>query len=215
MWVVKLGGSLDAAGRLGDSARAPQPLLVVPGVGPFADAVRAAQQRWRFDDRTAHVMAVLAMEQMAHVVRALAPALTGTEDVAAPWAQSGDCPVRVWHPRREVLEGGWPEADGIPSDWDVTADSLAAIVAAWVRAHGLVLVKSARLHPPAAWVEGLQLSSVLDAAFHDFGARCDCPIWLVAGSRPDLLFELLRGEEHAAVRVGFAPAAMARAGRRS
>jgi dihydroneopterin aldolase len=50
MWVVKLGGSLDAAGRLGDWARAlaatppslRQPLLVVPGGGPFAHAVRAA-----------------------------------------------------------------------------------------------------------------------------------------------------------------------------
>jgi hypothetical protein len=35
-------------------------------------------------------MAVLAMEQMAHVVRSLAPRLTGTDDVTAPWALCGD-----------------------------------------------------------------------------------------------------------------------------
>lgn len=221
MWVVKLGGSLDAAGHLGDWARAlaaapprsRQPLLVVPGGGPFADAVRAAQQRWQFDDRAAHVMAVLAMEQMAHVIRSLAPGLASTDDLTAPGASSGERAARVWHPRRELLGGGWPDAGRIPCDWDVTSDSLAAIAAARVHAHGLVLVKSAPLFPPAATVESLQSTGVLDAAFHGFGARCGCPVWLVAGSRPDVLFELLRGEEHAAVRVRFAPAAMAGAGR--
>lgn len=221
MWVVKLGGSLDAAGHLGEWARAltaspprsRQPLLVVPGGGPFADAVRAAQQRWRFDDRAAHVMAVLAMEQMAHVIRALAPGLAGTEDLTEPASSSGERAARVWHPRRELLGGVWPDAGRIPADWDVTSDSLAAIAAARAHAHGLVLVKSAPLHPPAATVESLQSTGVLDAAFHDFGARCGCPVWLVGGTRPGVLFDVLRGDNRAAVRVRFDPTAISAVGR--
>ena len=65
--IVKLGGShafsphlknwLDAiAGCTGCA-------VVVPGGGPFADAVRMTQPRMGFDDRAAHEMAVLAMEQ--------------------------------------------------------------------------------------------------------------------------------------------------------
>ena len=65
--IVKLGGShafsphlknwLDAIAGCAGCA------VVVPGGGPFADAVRMAQPRMGFDDRAAHEMAVLAMEQ--------------------------------------------------------------------------------------------------------------------------------------------------------
>jgi aspartokinase-like uncharacterized kinase len=221
MWVVKLGGSLDAAGRLGEWARAlafaptrsASPLLVVPGGGPFADAVRAAQQRWPFDDRTAHAMAVLAMEQMAHLLCALAPSMARTDDVDDPPPSFGVPTARVWHPCRELLGGGWRDAGEIPADWTVTSDSLAAIVAARIRAQGLVLIKSAPLQAVAATVERLQSSGVVDAAFHDFGARCGCPVWLVGGSRPGVLCDLLGGDARAAVRVRFDSAAMPAPGR--
>jgi aspartokinase-like uncharacterized kinase len=217
MWVVKLGGSLDAAGHLGDWARAlaqvQVPMLVVPGGGPFANAVRGAQQRWQFDDRAAHLMAVLAMEQMAHLIRSLAPTLAGTDDVMGLAASSSDRAVRVWHPSRELVGGGWPDAGRIPCTWEVTSDSLAAIAAARVTATGLVLVKSAPLSPPAARVESLQSTGVLDPAFNDFGARCGCPVWLVGGSRPNVLFDLLNGYDRSALRVRFHPPAMSAVGR--
>src|SRR4051795_8041241 len=65
--VVKLGGShafcehlapwvAAIAGCAGD-------VVVVPGGGPFADAVRDAQPKIGFDDDAAHHMALLAMEQ--------------------------------------------------------------------------------------------------------------------------------------------------------
>src|SRR5437763_974004 len=65
--VIKLGGShafaphlahwLDAIGHCAGR------IVVVPGGGPFADAVRDAQPRMGFDDSAAHRMALLAMEQ--------------------------------------------------------------------------------------------------------------------------------------------------------
>jgi aspartokinase-like uncharacterized kinase len=214
MWVVKLGGSLDAAGRLGAWARAlarvDVPVLVVPGGGAFADGVRAAQRRWELDECTAHAMAVLAMEQMAHLLCALEPAFTGTDDVGEPLVSGPNPgPVRVWYPRRELLGGGWPEAARIPASWDVTSDSLAAMVAARVQASGLVLVKSAPLSQGSATAASLQVSGVLDAAFDRFGAACGCPVWLLGGTCPEAIFDLIadRARNSDALRVRFAAAA--------
>ena len=65
--VVKLGGSLafsDALRPWLDAlSQCARHVVVVPGGGPFADAVRAAQPRMGFDDRAAHHMALSAMEQ--------------------------------------------------------------------------------------------------------------------------------------------------------
>ena len=46
-------------------------MVIVPGGGAFADQVRLAQQHWQFDDKTAHSMAILAMQQMALLFKGL------------------------------------------------------------------------------------------------------------------------------------------------
>ena len=104
--VVKLGGGLLAdAVRLDAvlariAAAAPSHrLLVVPGGGPFADAVREVDRRLRLSDDAAHWMAVLAMDQHAHLIAAR---LTGAVLVAdgprtrrarlrQPWRASRAC----------------------------------------------------------------------------------------------------------------------------
>src|SRR5687767_10474251 len=74
--VVKLGGALLAhaehyqAALAAISAAAGTRLLVVPGGGPFADAVRQVDRRLRLSDDAAHWMAVLAMDQHAHLIAA-------------------------------------------------------------------------------------------------------------------------------------------------
>ena len=70
--VIKVGGSLAETGRLPsaialiESARVP--VIVVPGGGPFADNVRALQPTLKFDDATAHRLAMLSMHQMAEMI---------------------------------------------------------------------------------------------------------------------------------------------------
>src|SRR4051812_27734550 len=88
MWIVKLGGSLAHDARLPRWLQMLAELgggrvVVVPGGAAFADAVRAAQQHWRFDDLTAHNMAVLAMAQTAHLLHALEPRLVLVSDEEA------------------------------------------------------------------------------------------------------------------------------------
>src|SRR5262249_33033355 len=81
MWIVKLGGSLGrdpvlkewlaTVVKLGSGR-----VVIVPGGGGFADEVREQQDLWRFDDLAAHNMAVLAMAQMALMMKGICPALT-------------------------------------------------------------------------------------------------------------------------------------------
>jgi len=142
--VVKVGGSLLAHDAeltavlaiLNGSART----LVVPGGGPFADAVRDAYARGAVDDEAAHWMAVLAMDQYAEVLTARMP--RGVRVTSLPEARaalvSGRLPV--------LAPSQWlRQADPLPHTWDVTSDSIAAWVAGQARAVRLVLLK-----PPAA-----------------------------------------------------------------
>ena len=68
MIVVKLGGSLFDYSKLSEwlkilSEEGAGKVVIVPGGGPFADQVRDAQKRWKFNDQQAHKMALHAMDQ--------------------------------------------------------------------------------------------------------------------------------------------------------
>ena len=73
--VVKLGGSLAFSQHLrawiSALAACPGRAVIVPGGGPFADAVRSAQTRMGYDDHAAHHMALLAMEQYGRALISL------------------------------------------------------------------------------------------------------------------------------------------------
>lgn len=162
MIVVKLGGSLAESGALKaclDAAERryrQQGLVVVPGGGAFAEQVRIAQGRWRFDDVTAHAMAVLAMQQTALMCRALNPRLAVAASAHALAARAGRLEAVIWSPRLAELDGA-----GIRPGWDVTSDSLAAWLARFLSARELMVVKSAEVG------DGLGLNLV-DQAFAGF-----------------------------------------------
>ena len=162
--VVKLGGSqarspalmpwLRAIGAAGGE------VVIVPGGGPFADAVRSAQARMAFDDRAAHEMAVLAMEQYGRALAsgnallALADCAEAIRHCLAGWR------VPVWMPARMVFG-----ASDIASSWDVTSDSLAAWLSSSIGAARLILVKSVVLKPGHERGESLAAAGIVDKAF--------------------------------------------------
>ncbi|MEO6211162.1 MAG: hypothetical protein ABIQ10_13680 [Gemmatimonadaceae bacterium] len=141
--VVKVGGALlEIDGALARTLSALEliardyTLLIVPGGGPFADAVRAADARHTLTDDDAHWMAILAMEQLALL---LASRIRNAEIVH-----------RRGEIERALLRGNIPvlaptrwlrEADPLPHSWDVTSDSIAAWVASSVGARQLILIK--------------------------------------------------------------------------
>lgn len=139
--VAKLGGSLWAAPALrawlAALRRFPHPLTIVPGGGPFADAVRSAQPAMGFSDQAAHAMALLAMEQYAMALAdldlGLVPVTTPGEGDAAH--QRGA--AALWRPVAMTQA-----ASHIPQSWELTSDSLAAWYAHEAGAKALLLVKS-------------------------------------------------------------------------
>src|SRR6476620_10044412 len=78
--VVKIGGALlkhpDVLARTLDAiadAAPGRPIVVVPGGGPFADAVRALDASLHLPATAAHWMAILGMDQYAYVLAAQLP----------------------------------------------------------------------------------------------------------------------------------------------
>ncbi len=174
MIVIKLGGSLTTStgltscfNRVNQHYRNDQ-VIIVPGGGAFADQVRIAQRQWHVDDLTAHHMAILAMQQMALLFKALQPQwqlLSTLTDI-----QKSMSSVLIWSPLLSELN-----AAGIQPSWDITSDSLAAWMAKQVNATELILVKSAAVTADAT-IADLQNQGVIDAGFHLFAASHDFKI---------------------------------------
>lgn len=118
-------------------ARFPFPLTIVPGGGPFADAVRKTQQAMRFSDAAAHRMALLGMEQYAMALADIDERLSCVATPIEAAAVHGQGRIALWRPSAMASDS----AD-IPSSWDLTSDSLAAWYAGEAGATHLLLVKS-------------------------------------------------------------------------
>ena len=142
MWVVKIGGSLLGHPETLDEVLAvvaglPRTLLIVPGGGGFADAVREADRRAGLGDDAAHWMAVLAMDQYAEAIVTKLPQARRVETLAGTHAALAAGHVPVLAPSRWLRS-----ADPLPHSWDVTSDSIAAWVTGQAGASRLVLVKA-------------------------------------------------------------------------
>jgi aspartokinase-like uncharacterized kinase len=141
--VVKVGGGLSATpgaleivGRALAEAGRRHRLLVVPGGGPFADAVREFDRREGLSADAAHWMAILAMDQYAYVLIERIPGAVLVEEPGTIGAALAGTGVAVLAPSRWLRA-----ADVLPHDWGATSDSAAAFVAGALDAERLVLIK--------------------------------------------------------------------------
>ena len=165
--VIKLGGSyassaqrdnwLDAIDRCAGQA------ILVPGGGPFADAVRTAQRELGFDDSAAHRMALLAMEQYGRALASGRPRFklaSSAEEIHHVLADGG---VPVWAPARMVLA-----AKNLPESWDLTSDSLAAWLAGALGVSRLLLVKQVAGSLACCSAAELAAAGIVDLLFPRF-----------------------------------------------
>ncbi|GEP08630.1 uridylate kinase [Methylobacterium gnaphalii] len=163
--VVKIGGSLvSSPPRLravlaslaeGAEGRA----VIVPGGGPFADAVRASQAKLGYSDALAHRLALDAMGRMAEVFAEIEPRLAMVRSVEDAAARDGVC---LWDP--VALRQGHPD---LPERWDVTSDSLALWLATALGAERCILIKSAPC-PVDTPPDELARLGLVDRAFPGF-----------------------------------------------
>lgn len=188
--VVKLGGSLACDPLLkhwlAAIAGSKRDVVVVPGGGPFADQIRIAQKRWCFDEGTAHRMAILAMEQLGHMLAAMEPRLARvSSESEIAQALTAKTPA-VWLPAAMTLS----EPSLCPS-WDVTSDSIAAWLATRLGVRRLILIKSLPPGEVPATLAGLQSRGVVDWAFSEYVASLNAPVSVLSREELDRLWDLL------------------------
>jgi 5-(aminomethyl)-3-furanmethanol phosphate kinase len=164
MIVIKLGGSLMSANtllhclnRIEQQYRSHDDVVIVTGGGTFADQVRIAQRHWQFNDECAHAMAILAMQQMAWLVKGLKTDFELVHSVRAIQQHRGQ-KVLIWSPDIDELNNA-----GIAATWDITSDSLAAWLANTLSADELIVIKSAVIN------ETLSLAQLAERGIIDNG----------------------------------------------
>ena len=187
--VVKLGGSLAETGRLKSIlclvSQAERPVVIVPGGGAYADAVRDSQRALGFSDGAAHDMAILAMNQMGLAMISLDERLMAAETLMAMRQAQRKGRIAVWLPAKLCSSDRT-----IPRDWSITSDGLAARLAERLGGAHVVLVKSCTV-APSATAQALGRAGVVDTAFAGIVARAGLSWQIVGPGEESVLAELL------------------------
>jgi len=165
--VVKVGGSLfdwpalrvqlDDWLRQLDAGR----VLLIPGGGRAAEAIRELDRLHRLGEDASHWLAIQAMSLNAHFVKELLP---GAEIVSDPGAV-GLAYASGWYVLDALpfFRADESNADHLPHCWHVTSDSLAVRAAVCVKARELILLKSVDWHNQD-WADAVR-SGVVDGYF--------------------------------------------------
>jgi aspartokinase-like uncharacterized kinase len=205
--VVKLGGSLAESGRLAAILRilagARAPVVIVPGGGTFADAVRVAQADLGFGDAVAHRMAILAMHQSAHMLAGLEPRLEPVETMPAIRRALAAGRIPAWLPWELCARD-----TTIPADWSVTSDGLAARLAERLGGAPVVLVKSCAV-ASGAELHRLARAGTVDPTFVTIVERARLS-WRVLGAGDEAELAAVLEAQHQGRRRGAPQRAIAR-----
>lgn len=145
MWIVKIGGSLLGSPELSRWLEvlvkfSKGHVIIVPGGGLFADAVREAQKLTNASDAVAHQLALLAMDQFGLLLAGMNDGLVTASSELEIAERGWQHRAMVWLPSQMILAD-----QSIPQNWQVTSDSLSAWLANKLGAEQLILVKSKSL----------------------------------------------------------------------
>lgn len=197
--VLKVGGSLSRGQNLAALCQtlrrlgAQYRLLIVPGGGDFADAVRDHDRRYQLSETTAHRMALLAMDQYGWLLSDLIPDSVAVRDVLAAREAAANGRVAILLAAALLIE-----ADPLPHSWQVTSDSIAAWIAGLVGAARCVLLKDVDgLFSAAQLVSAMRVTELkdqpggVDEYLSVVLATLDVELWIINGQQPDRLVELL------------------------
>ena len=141
--IIKLGGSLMRSPDLNswlqsiETASLNSNIIIVPGGGEFADAVRSLQKSLAFDDMTAHQMALLAMCQYGYMLAGINQSLQIVDEFDILYSNLDKNIPQIWLPTSLIKDNS-----EIAANWDFTSDSIAVWLATKLLASKLILVKS-------------------------------------------------------------------------
>ena len=179
MIVIKLGGSLAQSDMLVNCLQKlkqnykTRSIVIVPGGGAFANQVRLAQQQFKFDDSTAHRMAILAMQQMAFLINGLNKTLPIAHSITMVPSLIQQHKTVIWSPDIIELDNA-----GIRPSWDITSDSLSAWVANTLSAKELILVKAATINKNYT-LKKLAKADIIDQSFCDYVSQVNYKVTII------------------------------------
>ncbi len=193
MWVIKLGGSLLLSESLKEwlsviVKHGAGKLVIVPGGGIFADKVRDEQQKRKFDDKAAHQMALLAMEQFAHLLQSYAPDLGLVDSIQGIEKAISLNQVPVWLPFKMINA-----CQDVSANWNITSDSLSLWLAAQLNAEHTMLVKS--LGSKNLNARQLSESEMVDKDFPAFVKKSKSAIWWLDQNDMRVVKNLLKTDD--------------------
>lgn len=179
MWVVKVGGSLLGSDELERwlglfEKFSDGNIILVPGGGMFADAVRVAQKVSKISEPCAHELAVLAMDQFGLLLANMNPGLVVARTEMEIDERTWQHRCIVWLPSQMVLA-----EESLPTSWDVTSDSIAAWLADKMQAQQLVLLKSDKPQGGELSLRMMSENGIVDKAFSDFVLNKSFKSWIL------------------------------------
>ena len=154
--VVKVGGSLYDLPDLGPRLQrwlkqAPaENVLLVPGGGPTANAVRDFDHIHQLGEEQAHWLALEALFLNAHFLACLLPSARFVDHPGQILA----CRTSILNPVAFLRREEASSSEGcLPHTWSVTSDSVAARAAVSFGAECLILLKSVTIPKEMDWEE--------------------------------------------------------------
>ena len=198
--VLKVGGSLSRGSglaalcseisRLGET----HPLLVVPGGGDFAEQVREADRRFHLNSTAAHRMALLGMDQYGYLLNQLIDGSRLCADLASSCESADSGSAAILLPSALVIQ-----KDPLPHSWQVTSDTIAAWVCQCVGCNRLILLKDVDgLLGPDELISEMTVEQLaehtggVDEYLSTFLKSSALDVWVINGSHPERLSELLK-----------------------
>ena len=217
--VIKVGGSLaeDPEGlralcsKLSELAKK-YAIIVVPGGGRFADAVRDFDQRFTLSQSIAHRMAILGMDQFGLLLTDITPNSCAVHRLENAERLSEAKRVPIFLPSTLMFQ-----EDPLENSWDVTSDSIATFVALQLRVAKVLLVtdvdgiftKDPKKQTDAELIPMFESEKLLKLARRTSvdkflpkvlsKAQIDC--YVVNGKYPERLEAILAGQKTVCTRI--------------
>ncbi|MFB6199662.1 MAG: hypothetical protein ABEJ83_02180 [Candidatus Nanohaloarchaea archaeon] len=175
-------------------------VLVVPGGGKVADAVRDLDKELGLSDETAHWAALRGMDIMGEMLAGLSEKFHTVEEES----EISEDGIPVLLPFKLVKE-----EDPLPHSWEVTSDSISAWIAGLLGAEEVVLLKRVEgIRKDGELIDEISASEafepeqdVVDPLFFDMLQGTGLDAVIISSEHPERLEEVLEGGETVSTRI--------------
>ncbi len=181
-------------------------VVVVPGGGKFADAVREYDKKLKLPTVVAHRLAIAAMDQYGIVLSQLIPDSNMCYALADVQRFSKAGTIPIFLPSKLMFQD-----DALEASWDVTSDSIAAYIAERLNAKKVILATDVdgvftndpKKHADAKLLPEISMADLLSSAARTsvdkflpkLLSKSQLECYVVNGKHPKRIRAVLSGEQ--------------------